>query len=252
MPGNNRGRGGSVVKKLRETDGQAKSLGRAQFTLTAGTANERSLVASVKADVPFAVREGVAARISFVTAEEFTTDATAGTAETFNLAHDIVKTDNATPFVLYDDGAVVQADSVDYAANSFTYTDGATGSTLHAFYVARDPGAVTVEKVAPKTGSAISEDLHEDTTSGLADRNQNKEPVMMDFGHPLESVVPTNWKLNVYVDAPFAVRWDDSPLTTTNGDTATNAVLNIPIHQFEQDVPGLENAVKAQAIGLEG
>lgn len=250
MPGNsNRGRD-AVVKKLRETPGQAKSLGRKDFTLSAGTANARSEVASYKAKVPLAVREGAAARVTFTAGEEFTTDATAGNAETFTLAHNVVDTKNATPFVLYDDGAVVQPDSVDYGANSFTYTDGATGSTLHAFYVARDPGAVEVEKVAPKTGASVSETLHEDTTSGLADRNQNKEPVRMDFAHPLEGVVPTNWRVVVYVDSPFAVRWDDSPLTTSNGDEATNAVLSIPIHQFDRDVPGLEQAVKEQALGL--
>lgn len=240
-----------IVQQLRNTDGQEKSLNPAQMDLTDGTANQRSLVASYQAKVPLAVREDAATRLSFVTGEEFTTDGTAANAETFSLAHDLVETKNTQNFVLYEGGARVQPDSVDYAADSFDYTDDGTGNTLHAFYVARDPGAVTIERVAPKSGSQVSDLVGEDTTAGLADRDQNKEPVEFDFMHPLDAVVPTDWKLNIYVDAPAAVRWDDSELTTSNGDVATNAVVDLPIFQFERNVPGLQKAVKRAVLGLE-
>lgn len=242
----------AIVEQLEETPGKSKHLSRTDMDLTEGTANERTLVASYQADVPLAVLEDAAARLMFVTGEEFTTDGTADNQETFSLSHNIVETKNTQNIVLYESGSRVQPDSVDYSANEVKYTDDGTANDLHAFYVARDPGAVTIEKVAPKAGSSVSKQIGEDTTSGLADRDQNKEPVEFDFMDRLEGVVPTNWKLNIYVDAPAAVRWDDSNLSTTNGDEASNAIVDLPIHQFQRNVPGLEKAVKRAALGLEG
>lgn len=238
------------VDALKETPGDRTTLHRKQFDLTDGTAGERSLVAEYTANgVPFRVMEGVAGRIMFVTAEEFTADGTANT-ETHNLSYNIHESKNTQNLVLYSDGNRVQPDSVDYANNSFDYTDSGNSETLHAFYVARDPGAVTIEKVAPETDARLSQDLDDETTSGLADRNQNKEPVKFNFTEPLQGVVPKNWKLRVYVDAPMPVRWNDDNLSTTNGDVATNSLVSIPIYQYESQPKGLDRAVKQAALGL--
>lgn len=241
----------NVVQRLQQADGDRKTLGKGAMTLTDGVANEETIVATYEADVPFVVRDDIGSRIQFVTAEEFTTDGTAGNTETFSLGYNLVETKNTQNLILYDDGGRVQPDSINYSGDSFDYTDGATGSTLHAFYVARDPGSVRVEKQAPKTSSQISDDLTEDTTSGLSDRDQNKQPVEFEFTHPLDGVVPTNWKLNITVDAPAPVRWDDDNLTTTNGDEASNALVSIPIFQYEENIRNLEEAVKRQALGLQ-
>lgn len=243
---------GNPIKQLKQTPGGEKHLAKADMTLKAGTAGEESVVAEYQTDLPLVVREGTRARIMFAAAEEFTTNATAGDAETFSLSHDYVSTVNASDFVLYAGGNRVQPDSTDTAANTFSYTDGGTGTTLHAFYTARDPGAVRIEKVAPRSGSQVTEDLHEDTTSALADRNQNKEPITFDYGSGSQGVVPGKWTLRVVVDAPFAVRWDDSPLATVNGDEASNAVFDLPVFQFDRDVEGLGRAIKAEAIGIGG
>lgn len=247
-------RGQDPVQALQNTPGDAKALSRRQMDLSDGTADERTEVASFRADVPFAVREGAAARLMFVAGEEFTTDGTADNTETFNLANNVVETSNTENVVLYEGGSRVQPDSVDYSADSFDYTDDGTGNTLHVFYTARDPGAVTIEKVAPKTSSQVSKELADDATSALADRDQNKEPVEFEFTHPLEGVVPMNWTLKIYVDAPFAVRWDDSGLANPNdpNDVASNAIIDLPIYQFERSVPGLEKAVKRAALGING
>jgi hypothetical protein len=241
---------GNPIRQLRELPGKAQKLGRDDFELSNGVAGEESVVATYEAEVPLEVREGARARIQFVTAEEFTTDGSAGDAETFDLAHNLVETNNATNLVLYESGNRVQPDSVDYAADSFDYTDDGTDNTLHAFYVARDPGRVRIEKVAPKTSAQVSEDLENETTSGLADRDQNKEPVTFDYGKPGEGVVPTDWTLRVVVDAPFAVAFNDDDLATTTEDTASNALLELPIYQYEGKVAGLGQAIKAEAIGL--
>jgi hypothetical protein len=208
-------------------------------------------VASREAEVPLRVREGPAARLAFVAGEEFTTNGTADDTETFDLSHNLVDSKNTENLLVYAGGSRVQPDSIDYAGDSFDYTDGGTEMTLHAFYVARDPGVVTVEKVAPKTSSQVSETLTEDTTSGIADRDQNQNPVQFEFTDPYQGVVPANWSLNIYVDSPFAVRWDDANLSTSNGDEASNALIDLPIVQYEGTVSGLGRAVKRAALDLE-
>mgnify|MGYP000002912574 FL=1 len=236
---------------LKEKGGRSKALGKSAFDLSDGTAGERTLVASREAQVPIRVREGPAARLAFVAGEEKTTNATADDTETFSLSHNLVDSKNTENLILYAGGSRVQPDSIDYANDAFDYTDAGTETTLHAFYVARDPGVVTVEKVAPKTSSQMSETLTEDTTSGIADRDQNQNPVQFEFTDPYQGVVPANWSLNIYVDSPFAVRWDDANLSTSNGDDATNALIDIPIVQYEGTVSGLGRAVKRSALDLE-
>lgn len=252
MPGRGNSRQTKAVNRLMETPGVDKSLGRADFTLSNGVAGERSEVASLKARTPLRVREGVAARLVLFTAERFTTDGTAGNTETFNLSHDAVDTDNATPFALYEGASRVSPDSVDYAANSFDYTDDGTANDLTAFYVPRDPGQVTVEKVAPSGQAALSETLHETDTRRLAVTNQNKEPVEFDFMGALEGVIPKNWRLKVYVDGPAAIEWNDDAETTTHDVAATAAALSMPVHRYRRTVPDLESAVKEAAMGLGG
>lgn len=250
MPGRGNKRAKQAVKALLETPGVDKSLGRSDFDLSNGTAGERSEVASLKARTPLRVREGVAARLVLFTAERFQTNGTAGDTETFNLSHDAVDTDNATPFVLYEGDTRVSADAVDYAANTFDYTDDGTANDLTAFYVPRDPGQVTVEKVAPSGQASLSETLHETDTRRLAVTNQNKEPPEFDFLNALEGVVPKNWRLKVYVDGPAPIRWDDSDFGTSYGVEATPAALSAPVHRYRKTVPGLESAVKESAMGL--
>lgn len=241
----------NLVNALADQPGNNQKLGKRDFDLTNGAAGERSLVASVKAEVPFRIRGGVPGRLAFATAEEFTTDGTADDTETFNLSSTIVESPNTTSFVLFDDGQRVNADAVDYGANSFDYTDPEGGSTLTAFYVARDPGPVVIEKEAPKTQSSVTEEVYEDITAAIHERDQNKEPVVFEFDKPMAGVVPKNWRLNIYVDAPAAVAWNDAGLANPQGAVAPNPIINLPIRQYERSVDGLADGVVASALGLE-
>lgn len=238
-----------VIDELTEVGTQPQRLKRQDFTLTDGTANQRSKIASYQPDLPLALRDDAPIRLAIVAGEEFTTDGTADNTETFSLANNIVDTPNTTALVLFDDGARVQPDSVDYSADSFDYTDSGTGSTMHAFYVARNPGQIEVEKTAPTSSSGMNEKVFDDVTSILAERNQNKDSLMFEFdGSPLEPVVPARWTIDVYVDVPYAVRWDDDNLTTTNGDTALNAIVSMPVRRAERNIEDLGQAVKRDII----
>lgn len=234
----------AAVERLTSTPAQRTFLRRTDFQLQQSVANQRTRVARYQAPNPFALRTDAATRLVFVAAEEFTTDGTADNQETFTLSHDLIKSPNTEDLVLYEGGNVVQPDSVDYGADSFTYTDDATGSTLYAYYVPRDPVSVQIEKTAPPSEGDLSYTLFDGATSLIHVRNQNKEPIRFDAAHPLDLVVPKKWHLDVYADGPVAFDWEED----TDGTTAVNAILSVPIVQATREVPGLEQAVKQRMI----
>lgn len=246
-----RGRAGDhpVLDELLETPATLQKLKRDDFTLTNATANQRSKIASYEAELPLVLREAPL-RLMLIVVEEFTTDGTAGNTETFNLANDIIESPNTQDFVLYENGAIVQPDSVDYANDSFDYTDDGTANALDAFYVARDPVQIEIEKAAPKAQGSVTQTVYDDVSSILHERDQNREPPRMDFEGqgPLAPVVPRKWTLDVYADGSPAFAWDDSDTATDNSATAINAVLSIPIRRAQRDVEGLGQAVKEDAI----
>ncbi|WP_435358447.1 hypothetical protein [Haloarchaeobius sp. DFWS5] len=228
---------------LKNTPAKNQSLKRADFELTDGATNQRTKIASFKAKVPLVLREA-AMRLVFVVGEEFTADGT-GNTETHNLSNELIDTPNTSSLELYSDGQRVQPDSVDYDANSFDYTDSGNDETLHAFYVARDPVKVSIERVAPKSQGRMADVVYDDVSAALHERNQTKEPPRMEFGEdPLKRVVPKDWKLEVYADGPVAYRWDDSGLATNNGDVAVNAMMTIPVARSQKQIPGLSRAVR--------
>lgn len=229
---------------LAQVPAQEQRLRRADFTLTNGTSGQKTKVAEYQAALPLAIRED-AMRLMFVTEEDFTTDGTASNTETFNLSNNIIDTDNTADLVLYEAGSRVQPDSIDYANDSFDYTDDGTNNNLHAFYVFRNPCEVTVEKHAPAGQGSVSEVVYDDVTAQLAERNQNKEPPEADFTGPLQPVVPKDWTIEVYVDGPVAAEWTEG----TDNTTGTNALLRIPVNRAEHDVDGLARAVKQDIVG---
>lgn len=251
-----------AVEALRDAHASRQKLRRADFSLTNGTPNQRSRIARFRAENPV-VLTSKAMRLMFIVQETVQTNATAADTETFNLANNIIKSANTADFVLYENGARVQPDSVDYANDSFTYTDDGTGNQLHAFYVARNPVNIEIEVSAPKKQGSASHVVYDDVSALLHERNQNKEPPRMEFDDPgaapskqaglariLERVIPPDWTLDVYQDGPIGFDWDDSDATNSDGTTATNALLTIPVRRGRRRIPGLSKA-KARSI-LEG
>lgn len=237
-----------VLKALQETPAAQQRLKRQDFDLDNGTAGARTKIASYQAESPVAFRPE-AVRLAFVTVEEFTTSGN-GAQETFDLSHNILPTSNTTDFVLYSDGARTQADTVDYAGDSFDYTDGGTQETLHAYYVPRDPVRVEILKQAPKSQGRVEEVLFDATTSMLHERNQHKEPPTMDFTgrSKLAPVVPRKWTVDVYAEGPVGFAWDDSDTANSQGTTAVNPVVSMPVNRAQRDVEDLAQAVKRDII----
>lgn len=239
-----------ATQALIETPASQQYLKKGDFDLTNAVANTRSKIASYEAELPLAFREAPM-RLMFIVVEEFTTDTTGGNAETFTLSNDIIESANTTDLVLYDEGVRVQPDSVDYGANTFTYTNpDAAADSLDAFYVARDPVQIEIEKSAPKAQNNVSAVVYDDVSSLLHERDQNKEPPAMDFQgeSSLSPVVPRKWSVDIYAEGATAFAWDDSGTATNNGATAVNAVISIPIRRAKSDVENLGRAVAQDVV----
>lgn len=237
-----------MLETLKALPSTAQRLKRRDFDLTNGASGSRTKIASYTAESPLAFRAGDV-RLMFVTVEEFQTDGS-GNTQTFNLSNNVISTANTTDFVLFEAGTRVQADSVDYAADTFDYTGPGSQEYLHACYVPRDPVEVEVQKTAPKAMGKVEEVIYDDATSILHERNQNKEPPELDFRGrtPLTPVVPRKWSIDIYQNGPVPFEWDDSAEANSQGVTATNPVISLPVNRAKSDVEGLAQAVKEDII----
>mgnify|MGYP000014563392 CR=1 FL=1 len=237
-----------VRKALEDMPAKEQRLKRQNFDLSTGVSGARKKIASYHVETPLAFREE-SVRLVFTTVEQFQTPGD-GSQTTYDLAHDALPTNNTTDFVLYEGGSRVEADTVDYAGNSFTYTGPGSQEYLHAYYVPRDPVEVEIVKTAPKSQGRVEETVFDATTSMLHERNQHKEPPEIDFsaGNPLDPMVPRKWTIDIYAEGSVPFAWDDSGEANGQNTVATNAVVSIPINRATQDLPDLSQAVKTDII----
>jgi hypothetical protein len=207
---------------------------------TPGTAGERSKVAEFTGDVANRLRGDKRILIALPAYEQFSSDGTGGNTETFNLGHDIIQSPVTDDAIVYIGGeSYGRPDSIDYANNSIDVTDPGSNNNVHVFYVPGDAASIEVEKVAPN-----------DTTQGLYDTNakllngtnQHKEPEYLDTGEtPLKPWIPGDFRVAVYVDAPYQVAYED---TAGDGATADNYLLSLPAMRGQDTVPGLAADVR--------
>jgi hypothetical protein len=230
-----------VIKQLKQMPGNPDRLERDEFELSNAEAGSRSLIASYKAPKPLVLRQDRPVRV-IITALDLDQAAGDGSEQTFSLSNNIIEAPNSTDLVLYADGQrVPQGDvSVDYANNSYTYTDDGSAQELAAYYIARDPVEFQIEKEAPRSQGGVNEIIFDEPTSLLHTRDQNEQPRHFNVGEsPLHPVVPEKWKVNVYADGPYAAAFDDD----RNDTTAVNAILSLPYKQGRGSIDGLGKAV---------
>lgn len=245
MPRNKNPSRRQVMKALADVPRTHHRLSAAagDWSVSGNTSGELTQIASFQAKRPLAVREGVMTDVHIVAYEGFTSpDLSSNSQNTYNLSNDIIDAPAvADSLVLYQGTSPVTADSVDYSANSFDYTDDGTGNELHAYYIVGDQALVDIRKVAPKNVHQTMKELD----AGFANlRDQGKDAVTFDFDDPLEAVIPTDWTLEVHIDAPYTVQWADD---SDSAATADNLLLDVPIARARDKIPGLEDVVK-QAV----
>jgi len=219
---------------------------REEGVTEANTPGERSLVGSLTLDTPVRLRSGRSNRfkVALPAFEKLgPTDATADNSETFNLANDVIQSPNTQDVVVYLDGEYYGApDAVDYAADSIDVTDSGTASDVYVWYMTADPATVSIYKKIPNAETSASQRLWTNQLARLHKQDQQEQPEYFQFGEGWKPYLSSDMKLNVYVDAPFEVRFEDPD---GHGNTPTNALFHIPVEQAQDTVPGLINIIKA-------
>jgi hypothetical protein len=231
-----------AVQFLSQVSTSGDRLATDDFSHEDGVANERSRVASYQFDRAVTAKDGDTFDLDIVAYESTSADGTAGNQETVNLSHDIVTSDSIPEDVVVFEGTnELAVDSVDYANDTIDVTPANANSTLHMFYAAGDQAHVEVEKTSP---GGTSERLDEADIGLVNQRDQSKTPLRFDFQHPLQGVIPQDWTLEIYVDAPYTVAW-----TAEGGDVEPpNQLFSIPLERSEQVIPEeIEDAIAAVA-----
>lgn len=237
----------AVRNRVQSVPTTKRPLTKADLTLSAGTPGSRERIATVQFDRPRGLVDGAVVDLAIMAYESFTTDGSAGDAETFSLSHDFVDSGaTSQSLLLYDDGSIVEPDSVDYAADEFTYTDPNTNSDLGVFYASGEQAQVTVRKTAPNGTheTVLTEDV------GLVHmRDNNKEPIRFGFSSFWEGIIPNDWSLDIFVKAPYTAALAYDVDSDGNDEPATNALLDLPTRQATQNIAGLKEAVRLHAAG---
>jgi hypothetical protein len=232
-----------VVERLRNAQTNDGHLKRRDFDFSQGTPSTRSVIAEWQAERAYGIRDSKPFDLSIMAVETKTTDGNAGDTETFNLSHDLLSSNVVgESLVLYEGNQLVQPDSVDYAANSFDYTDDGTNNDLAVFYAAGDQALVSIQKVAP---NGTPEELFAGDISQIHRRDQNERPLTMDLDRsPFQPIVPTDFRLEVAVNAPYTASYVADPDGDGTDVTAANSLLDIPVTGAASSIPDLGTVVR--------
>ncbi|ELY81003.1 hypothetical protein [Natrinema gari] len=244
----------AIKHKLKSANWVPGSVTLREFETQAGTPGEASVVAETQVGRPLQLRDDEDSELRLVLPahEHRTTNGSADDQETFELDHNLLECPTTESFVLYEDGAVVDPDSIDYDANAFDYTSAGTETDLDVFYVPRDPASVEIRKTAPGAGGKVNQTLKEAQTAILHTRDQAQQEIRFGFDRtPLQPYVPRKFRLQVVVDAPYTVAFE-APERANGTPRANNALLSLPRLQTEARIEGLGAAVKQDMIGVRG
>lgn len=231
-----------IINRLREASTYPADFTRADFDLSAGVAGQSERIATTKLRRPHALRDDKPVSVAVMAYEEIVSDATAGNQEVINLANDLTESGATdTDIIVYEEGSLLAVDSVDYANDTVTVTPANASATLGIFYAAADQARVVLRKRDP---SDNDESLFDGDVGLLHQRDHAKEPVYLDFESTLQPVIPTNWHVDVYVNAPYQAALAMDVDGDGEDEPATNGLLSFPARGTPDEIPGLGKAVK--------
>lgn len=238
-----------IVNELREAETHRDQFTRADFDLSPGVAGSRELVAEKKVRRPHALEQGSPIDVAVMAYDEFTANATAGDQETFTLPHDLVES-TATPesVIAYEGDSRLAIDSYDEANDTVTVTPANADSTVGFYYASGEQARISVQKTAP--GSQAQEALWSGDLGLIHMRDTVREPIAFEFeGSVLQPVIPTDWRLQVYVDAPYTARFAKDIGGDGNDEVATNSLLGFNYRATKDRIEGLKTAVARDSAG---
>jgi hypothetical protein len=231
-----------VLQEASQVPRNATEITPSDWSFYETTKDEKTLMADYQVNTDHAIIQGKPIPVHVPAHETFTTSGN-NNSETFNLSHDLIDAPaKADDLVLYSDGNSASAGSIDYANDSFDYKDGGSTEELDVFYLPADQAELTVRLSAPK--NHFNEPVRVD--AGRANlRDQNREPITFEASptQPLEGVIPTNYTVEVYLDAPFQFDYTGDQ----SGATADNLSLHLPVWRAARGVDGLDD-VKRDSI----
>lgn len=239
---------GEAVNALEQVPTTAGHLSTSEFDHTDAPAGDRTRVATHQMETAAAIKDGESLDIDLVAYEQTTSNSSGGDQETVNLSHNLLDSDNPQDVVVYEGGTRLSVDSYDVANNAVTVTPQNADSTLHIWYVSGDQARVEIRKTAP---NGVYETLAEYDNGLLNRRDQSKEPLTFEADHPLQGVLPTDWRLDVYVDGPYQVVWGvDTDSDDEDEATPVNQLLSVPIRRAQASMPAFTEDVVRQVAGL--
>jgi hypothetical protein len=236
----------NLKEALERAQFQPGVIGAKRFregTTSVTTPGQRSRLARIEAPAARALLPGKnnPFKLALPAYEGKTTDGTADNAETFSLSYNLIESPNTTDLVLYEGGERVSPDSVDYGANSFDYTSAGTGTSLHVFYTTDAAGEIQLIKSAPDGKADSSLEIDSVAAHHLARQDQVDQPYTLTFDSGHEGFVPTDFALEIYVEATYPVALEDPD---GDGATADNALYQLPVNKAQGSIPGLRGAVR--------
>ncbi len=229
----------TVADKLTHRD----QFGVSDFDVSAGSPGSRTKVAEFQANRPLALRNNFPVDIALMAYEEFTADG--ASPETFDLSHDLVESGATSQnVVVYVNDTEVQPESVDYDADTIDVETEAD-ETVGVFYASGKQARVEVQKQAP---NGTSETLWSGDVKLLHLRDHNKDPVTFSLDASFwESIIPIDWKLQVYVNAPYVARFEKDVGGDGEEERATNALLGLPFIGGRSRIDGLGKRVRVDS-----
>ena len=235
----------SLMDRLADASRQPGHITPDEMDTSVNSQGQRSRIGRYRATTAHMLREGRGNpfKIAIPAYQQFSTNATADDSETFGLTHSVTDTPVTQAVVVWLDGEYYGTpDSVDYAANEITVTDPGTDSTVHVYYVSDKAASFEVRKAASNADSG-SQRVFTGNLGLIHEAPQIEQPEYMRLNQtPLHNWVGTDMSVDVYLDAPYTVRWTDPD---GDGTEPTNALLHVPAMVGQSEVKGLTSAVAA-------
>jgi len=233
-------------ERLAEVPNQPGHVSPDDMSTSVNSQGQRSRIGRFTASTAHRLRQGREnpLRVALPAYQGFTSNATADDTETFSLAHSVTDSPITQSVVVWIGGTYYGTpDAVDYSADTIDVTDGGTSNNVHVYYVSDEPAPVELRKSVPQSSSDGSQRVYNANLGLVHGSPQQEQPEFLSLNQtPAQAWVGTDMTLDLYIEAPYTVRWTDPDGDDTN---PTNALFQIPVRKGAREVAGLTSAVKA-------
>jgi len=233
-----------LMQRIRATDRRSDHIVPSEMDTQVSSQGQRSRIARFRAETALMLRPDKPFRLAVPAYYGGTTDGTAGDAETFSLPHSVVDTPATQSVVVWLDGDYYGApDAVDYANDTIDVTDPGTNSNLHVYYISDVPATLEVRKAVPNSSTSSSQRCYKSNTGLVHGTKQTEQAEFLNVqSTALNAYVASDMTVDVYIKAPYTVRFEDPD---GDGTEPTNAMLNLPVFTAASEIRGLKQAVTA-------